>query len=378
MHRTWYGKQTGMANMNRPTVFPGVTPKPAGIHAIGRRFAFGGALCIALVASAFTTSQAQSANNAPVTVSLRTAFGFNGTTAPFYYAEKLGYYKDAGLIVKIEAGTGSQTSIDAVAAGGDTFTFSNSASLMLSVGKGLGVIAAATTLGTGSYGIFVPKSSDITSIGQLAGKTIISSPGTPQAELLRPFLAKNGVDPNSVKVVNVAGSALLSTYASGVGDALVQPIPYGRPIIDPKRPSRTFLFSDYGFPLPDYSILVSVRYLNEHPNVVRAFVEGTMKGFAAAAKQPGAAIDAMVAEQPSVDRATALAQLTGWIPLFCPPNFNGEPYGKQSAAQWEFSATLLKQYAGLSPESKKPYYTNQFFDGPKGINVASCPIASGG
>jgi NitT/TauT family transport system substrate-binding protein len=376
MHRTQYAK--GRANMNRRTEFPEATPKPAGMHAIGRRFAFGGVLCVALVMSAFASSQAQSGNNAPVTVSLRTAFGFNGTTAPFYYAEKLGYYKNDGLNVQIEAGTGSQISIDAVAAGGDTFTFANSASAMLSVGKGLGVVAVATTLGTGSYGIFVPKSSDITSISQLAGKTIISSPGTPQAELLGPFLTKNGVNPNSVKVVNVAGSALLTTYASGVGDALVQPIPYGQPIIDPKRPSRTFLFSDHGFSLPDYSILVSVRYLNEHPNVVRAFVEATMKGFAAAAKQPGAAVDAMVSAQPSVDRATALAQLTGWIPLFCPPNFNGEPYGKQSAAQWDFSATLLKQYADLSPENKEPYYTNQFFDGPKGINVASCPIVSGG
>jgi NitT/TauT family transport system substrate-binding protein len=290
----------------------------------------------------------------------------------------MGYFKDAGLDLKIEAGTGSQTSIDAVAAGGDTFTFANSASLMLSVGKGLGVISAATPIGTGSFGIFVPKSSDITSLRDLAGKTIISSPGTPQAALLGPFLTKNGVNPDSVNVVNVAGSALLSVYASGTGDALVTTIPFGEPSIDPKRPSRTFLFSEYGFALPDYSILARDSYLNEHRNIVRAFVEATMKGFAAAAKQPDPAIDALVASQPSVDRATALGQLTGWIPLFCPPNFSGEPYGKQSAAQWNSSATLLEQYAGLIPQNKKPYYTNEFFErGSGSVDVGTCPITSG-
>src|SRR6476659_9694423 len=64
-------------------------------------------------------------------VSLRSAFGYNGRHAYFFVALDKGYYKAAGLDVKILRGQGSVDAIRQVGAGNATFGFADTGSLVL-------------------------------------------------------------------------------------------------------------------------------------------------------------------------------------------------------------------------------------------------------
>ena len=64
-------------------------------------------------------------------VTLITDFGYNGRHAYFFVALDKGYYKDAGLDVKIVRGQGSVDAIRQVGAGNAIFGFADAGSLVL-------------------------------------------------------------------------------------------------------------------------------------------------------------------------------------------------------------------------------------------------------
>jgi ABC-type nitrate/sulfonate/bicarbonate transport system substrate-binding protein len=64
---------------------------------------------------------------------------------------------------------------------------------------------------------------------------------------------------------------------------------------------RTFKFGDYGFP-DFYQVVLACdgRWLTKHPDLARAFVTATARGFAFAADQPDQAAAILVAQNPGV------------------------------------------------------------------------------
>src|SRR5215510_12496175 len=83
----------------------------------------------ALIASAILLCPG--ASKALDNVTLITDFGYNGRHAYFFNALDRGYYRDAGLEVKIVRGQGSVDAIRQVGAGNATFGFADAGSLIL-------------------------------------------------------------------------------------------------------------------------------------------------------------------------------------------------------------------------------------------------------
>src|ERR1700704_6060602 len=95
----------------------------------GLRAGLAGALT--LVSLAASAEQARALDS----VSLITDFGYNGRHAYFFVALEKGYYKDAGLEVKILRGQGSVDAIRQVGANNATFGFADAGSLGLAAGN---------------------------------------------------------------------------------------------------------------------------------------------------------------------------------------------------------------------------------------------------
>src|SRR6478752_10351092 len=93
-----------------------------------RAIAAAGLAVVGLIAAA---GRAQALDS----VSLITDFGYNGRHAYFFVALDKGYYKAAGLDVKILRGQGSVDAIRQVGAGNATFGFADAGSLVLARGN---------------------------------------------------------------------------------------------------------------------------------------------------------------------------------------------------------------------------------------------------
>jgi NitT/TauT family transport system substrate-binding protein len=132
-----------------------------------------------------------------------------GDHAPYFYAQKMGWYKQAGVDVEFETGRGSAASAQKVGAGASQLGLSDMAGVLLFRGKGLDLVGLMNVYANSPQGLYWLKSSGINSLKDLAGKKI-GNPAGDGARTMWPALAKaNGIDPNSVTWVNIDANAKL-------------------------------------------------------------------------------------------------------------------------------------------------------------------------
>src|SRR6185503_52028 len=180
-----------------------------------------------------------------------------GLYSGFFYAMAKGYYTAEKLDVEMVDGRGSALTVEAVASGNVDIGEANSGVAALAIGQGRDIVSVGMFLGKSTFGFFVPQNSSTNSIKSLAGKSLVMTPGTPEAFMLPAVFKLAGVDfDKEVQKIAVEAPQKLTTYARGVGDSMVTSLPYGDPIIQPLRASGTLPWTDVGFVLPDYSFLV--------------------------------------------------------------------------------------------------------------------------
>ena len=95
-----------------------------------------------------------------------------GDHAPYFYAQKMGLYKQAGLDVDFETGRGSAASAQKVGAGQSQLGLSDMAGVLLFRGKGVDAVGVMNVYANSPQGLYWLKSSGIRSVNDLAGRKI--------------------------------------------------------------------------------------------------------------------------------------------------------------------------------------------------------------
>ena len=112
-----------------------------------------------------------------------------GDHAPYFYAQKMGWYKQAGIDVEFETGRGSAASAQKVGAGASQLGLSDMAGVLLFRGKGLDLVGLMNVYANSPQGLYWLKSNGINSLKDLAGKKI-GNPAGDGARTMWPALAK--------------------------------------------------------------------------------------------------------------------------------------------------------------------------------------------
>ena len=172
---------------------------------------------LALAALAGVALGASPAAAQKITFTLNWVAG--GDHAPYFYAQKMGLYKQAGLDVDFETGRGSAASAQKVGAGQSQLGLSDMAGVLLFRGKGADNVGLMNVYANSPQGFYWLKSSGITGVKDLAGKKI-GNPAGDGARTMWPALAKKvGIDPDSVTWVNIDANAKLSALKAKTIDA---------------------------------------------------------------------------------------------------------------------------------------------------------------
>ena len=116
-----------------------------------------------------------------------------GDHAPYYYAKKMGWYKDAGIDLNLEPGKGSAVAVQKVAAGANPIGLADMPNALTLRGKGADTVGVFNVYANSPQGLYWLKSSGIKSVKDLAGKKI-GNPAGDGARTIWPALAKaNGI-----------------------------------------------------------------------------------------------------------------------------------------------------------------------------------------
>jgi NitT/TauT family transport system substrate-binding protein len=201
--------------------------------------------------------------------------------APAYIADKAGYFKQEGLTVKFQQAQGGAALVPALVSGGIQVAFSNWVSLFLAKSNGidLTVIADGDKAKPGFSGVFVMPNSPIKTPADLAGKKIaVNTLNNIGGLVISAVLKQQGVDPKSVKFVEVGFPDMGATLQRGDVDAVWVVEPFtsavkgtlnARLIFDP--------FSGPTAALPVGGYAVTKKFADENPKTVAAFARAIDK-----------------------------------------------------------------------------------------------------
>lgn len=333
--------------------------------------AFGGvAACSSSSSPASAAGGSASGQAGPaVAVTLALDWTPNTNHTGIFVAQQLGYYRAAGIDLKIVP-YGSTAPETLVATHKADFGISYQDGLTEAAATGGDITSVFAITQKTDVVIGVRADSGITSPKQLDGKTYAGYGSPLEAPMLK-YVIKQAGGTGSFKNVTLNTDAYQALYAGQADFALPEPT---WEVIQARlvgKPLRTFDVSDYGFP-PIYSALIasSHQYLSAHADTARRFLAATLKGYQYATAHPQQAADLLIKANQSalggqrelVDQSAALEAAQYYR------DSNGK-IGVQSDARWKaltdflFSNGILADASGktLSAEPQlATLYTNGY------------------
>jgi NitT/TauT family transport system substrate-binding protein len=297
----------------------------------------------------------------PVTITLD--WLYQGPNAGFLVAQEKGFYRDAGLDATITAGKGSASTAQLVASKAAQIGFADGFVVGNSVAKGMGIRGVGAIFRRNPSAIMLFADSPIKTPKDIEGKTIAISAGSAVTQQWPAFCKGYGVDVTKVQVVNIdpagIGPALITGKFDAIGGYVSSYVPTLE--IRGKREVRIFWFADAGVGVVSNSIIAQQDLLKNDPDLVRALVPATIKGFIYGRNHPDEAIAAVQKYLETADVAITRRELEVSWKLWVTPNTKGKPLGWNSDADWTTTIGVLKDYGGLTvPLQAGDLYTNEY------------------
>jgi NitT/TauT family transport system substrate-binding protein len=243
-------------------------------------------LCAAVLATGATAAQAQGKlEKTNITIS----FASTGVTyLPGILAESLGYYKEAGLHVKIAAFSGGSKALASMMGGSaDVVSGAYSHTIELAAkNQHLVNFVVQVNCPGWLFGIGKKDFASVKSIADLKGKRIgVSAPGSSTNQAVNYMLAKAGVNPKDVSIIGVGQSAgAVAAIESGEIDALIINDPAAtllkssgnmKPLADFQ--SREGTHKVFGGDYPEASLYSKQSFVDANPNTVQALATAIVK-----------------------------------------------------------------------------------------------------
>jgi putative hydroxymethylpyrimidine transport system substrate-binding protein len=268
--------------------------------------------------------------------SLTLDFYPNPDHAGIYMAQKLGYFREAGLDVSIRAPSDPSAPIKELAAGQTDLAISYEPEVVLAREQGLNVVSVGALVGQPLTSMIWLKKSGIRGIGGLRGKTIATAGIPYQNAFLKTILARANLSPSDVKAVNV-GFGLLPALAGGSAQAMLGGYINVEGIDLRERGKQPIVTPVNRLGVPPYDELVLVaqrKHLEEDPESIRLFIAALARGTAAAVQNPEAATKAVLEANHSLEPKLTAAEIKATLPLLAPKRY-GHPYGYMDPLQWQ-------------------------------------------
>lgn len=287
-----------------------------------------------------------------------------GDHAPYYYAQKMGLYKNAGIDLNIETGRGSAASAQRVGAGTSQIGLSDMAGVLLFRGKGADLVGVMNVYANSPQGLYWLNSSGIKSVKDLVGKKV-GNPAGDGARTMWPALAKaNGIDPNSVTWVNIDANAKLGALKAKTIDATTSFYNLHHVFTRELGSDMGFLaWKDAGVNPYGNSIIVNGDWLKNNKATVEKFVKITQQAFADCAKNPDPCIKALVEANGALLYDN---EMTNWqlvTVLMSDDTSRNVALGWHEDKRMDADYKLVDEYLKMEkPYDIKTAYTNEFLD----------------
>ena len=321
-----------------------------------QKILMGGALAVAVATAGMSPAAAEDK------VTLRLNFLLSGVHTIFYYGVEKGFYKDAGIDLVIGEGQGSARTVQSIATSGDTFGIADGGSVISGATRGAPVKSVMGLLNTSPYAISFRADAGVKTIKDIEGKTVAASAGEASLALLPAIWKQNNIDASKVKILNVDGAGKIIAVMQNRADGTMAGLENQVVVLKSKGvEQKVFLFADLGVNTQGLTVVTNSKLIDDNPDLVKRFVQASLKSIEAAKADPDAAVAAAVKVKPTGDPALLKDQLTVSLTLLPSPSNASAPLGEMAAADWQRTLDLMKEYQDIKTDlPADAFFTNTF------------------
>lgn len=219
-----------------------------------------------------------------------------------YVAQQMGFYKEAGL--NVEVITPGQGGADTMVASGKVpFGISYQESVTQARVQGVPLVSIAAVIQHNTSGFAAPVDRGIKSPKDMEGKSY-GAWGSPVEEaVMKSIMDTDGGDVSKVKSVNIGDADYFTAVQKGIDFAWIF---YGWTGIEAElrgEPLDMLYVKDYSPNLDYYTpvIVTNEQQISDNPELVKAFMSATAKGYEYAIAHPDEAADILIQAVPDLD-----------------------------------------------------------------------------
>ncbi|MEW6577635.1 MAG: ABC transporter substrate-binding protein [Chloroflexota bacterium] len=300
--------------------------------------------------------------------SIQFSWVHNVEFAGFYAAEQQGYYRDAGLEVRLDGGGFDESGafidpVQAVLDGKADFGVTGAHVLLAKRAEGAPIVAIATIYQRSPVVLIALSESGITRPQDLIGRRVSTQPTNATVGLAYDaLLAREKIDRTQIQE-SMRTDFTSNPLFTGEAEVLAGFVTTEGVQVRQRDPEANFIMvSDYGIDIYSNVIFTTEDLIASKPDMVRAFLQATLKGTQWAVEQPDQTVEDFLKSsygQPYAEnREVHLLGMQSSIPLLVPAG--GQP-GMMEKDDWAFThKTLLDLGLLAAPLDVEAAYTLDF------------------
>ncbi|HEX9116602.1 MAG TPA: ABC transporter substrate-binding protein, partial [Anaerolineae bacterium] len=283
--------------------------------------------------------------------------------APFYVAQERGYFRDAGLDVNFNYGMESDL-IKLVGTNQLQFMIGSGDQVVLGRSQDIPVRYVMRWYRNFPVVVFAKADKGIKAPKDLEGKTVgISALAGASYVAWKALVYAAGIDASKVNLQVVGYTQVASVTQNRVDAALDYSVNGPVQMRLANQPVTVMPVSDY-MDLPSNGLITNDQTIRDHPDLVRALVQATLRGLKDTLADPDAAFAASLravpeagGDQTKVNRAIFDESVKLWQP-------GSSPLGQSDPTMWTKAAAFMQQ-TGLVDRAvpATDLFSNQFVTG---------------
>ncbi len=293
-------------------------------------------------------------------------FILGGKHAPWFVAAEKGFYAKRGLNVAIQPGTGSADTVKAIAAGLADFGYADLTTTIVARSRDTQVRAVAQ-LGYVATTILWREDTPIKTLKDLEGKSFAISPGQAQWYLMPAFCRIHNIDFKSIKIQETAPALQPAALVAKKVDFIAMFRASNDEVAEiaatkqGMKLKRVYL-KDNGLDIYGSSLIVKEDDIKRRPDLIRAYVEGTMEGLRYVREHQDEALAIILKQKPELDRELMRVQLkNAVVEISFPPESLEVGLGYMKPHIMEKTVKITNEFFDVGRKvTVDEVYTNQF------------------
>jgi len=273
-----------------------------------------------------------------------------------YTALEEGIYKEAGLEMTLQPGGPQISATQIVASGKAEFGMGQADEILMARQNGIPVVAVFAIFQKSPQGLMVHSDANVDSMEGLKGKTVYVAGAAAYWEYMKK--AFNLEDTTQMAYTGSMAPFLADKNVAQQGYVTSEPFEMKQQSVD----VDFLLNADYGYAPYGNVLYTTEEYLEKNPDVVKAYVEATAKGFESFKMNYEQIIPAIQKANPDMSAEKLTFAAETMIPLVFEGDAETHGVGYMTKERWE---ELAKQMTDIGMLKSMPdvteAYTIQFF-----------------